>query len=64
MDEIQKFRCFFGRTNLHFLTKFDQILNFQKNYVKTPKFSRFCLVNHLPVATEMGEIQKKFDFFG
>jgi hypothetical protein len=43
--------------------KFEQILIFQKNNAKFPKFSRFHLVNHLPVLTEMGEIWTKFDFF-
>jgi hypothetical protein len=48
----------FGRPNLNFRTKFDQIFDFpKKKNAKFPKFSRFRLVNHLPVPTEMGEIQ-------
>jgi hypothetical protein len=63
MGEILEFQCFSVVQNLNFRTKFEQILNFQKNNAKFPKFSRFHLVNHLPVLTEMGEIRTKFDFF-
>jgi hypothetical protein len=54
----------FGRTNLNFRTKFDQISIFLKKSAKFPKFDRIRLVNHLPAPTEMGEIRMEFDFSG